>query len=761
MRVMIMTADRDTDENATPALPASMDEAIATLAGDTSDGWSTTSEQPPRRRRKQMTATAPSSAGAAAPDPWGPVTPDDDPVESARRKGPATLCALVMLRAALLDAPGFLDRAMVPGVVSIIHAPDKEWGMSIGRAWLSVVGVIYDRMYPPTDPIGTAGSSVRTPAAKMPSWARGHPNGPSHFSIFERPPPRSASIEIVRESLDDGRPIHVVTHHPAILDPDILLVEEQRLVIPPMDGQHIAQCADAIQPSGPWPPLGRIGIPPLLAEAAPELLPFHLNAAWRADQDAAAYIGRLAELVTRRTTLAAADNVRSMPTLENLPGLGEAGEWGRRAVVDLKAYARGELPWSELDRGVVLEGPPGTGKSTFARALAGSAGLPLVASSLAQWQGHKEGHLGNLLSAMQATFAHARKLAPCIMLVDEIDSFPTRSAITHRHRDYVVEVINALLEQLDGAVDRQGVVVIGTCNDATGLDPAILRPGRLERVIRLSRPDASGVEAILRIHLGDALKDEDLKPLAATAVVRQAVGADVEAWCRGARRRARAQGRPMILADLEAEIGPAPPVHSPAALLRMAMHEAGHALAFAVMAPGVLKEVVVDTAVGGRSMTAVDTSEILREAPHATHRQSMDQLRAILSGRAAEEVILGEPSGGAGGSRGSDLARATRLASAVMASSGLDGHSDRLVFLGAADDPERLDQILLMPDIRCRASAILRQAYDEALELIRQHQGIVERIAELLVRDGRISGEEVEALLQGRPRPDAAAGTPS
>ena len=319
--------------------------------------------------------------------------------------------------------------------------------------------------------------------------------------------------------------------------------------------------------------------------------------------------------------------------------------------------------------------------------------------------------------------------------------------MTHRYRDYVVEVVNGLLEQLDGAVDRTGILVVATCNNASGLDPALTRPGRLERIVRVDRPDAAGIEQILRVHLGDALAGENLMPLAATAVVRRAVGADIEAWCRGARRRARVEGRPMIMADLEGEIGPPPPVHAPAAVRRMSVHEAGHAVAFALMAPGALKEVVVDPSVGGRSRTTVDALEFIQDVPHPTHRQAVDQLKAILSGRAAEEVLLDEPSGGAGGSHGSDLAKATRLACAVMASSGLDQHPDRLVFLSAADDLSRLDHIMLLPDIRERVVAILGLAYDKALAMLREHGAAVEEIAGLLVERGSLSGSEVEALV--------------
>ena len=206
-------------------------------------------------------------------------------------------------------------------------------------------------------------------------------------------------------------------------------------------------------------------------------------------------------------------------------------------------------------------------------------------------------------------------------------------------------------------------------------------------------------------------------------------------------------GRPMVLEDLTAEIGEAPPIHGTDAVRRMAVHEAGHVLACAVMDPSSIRKVVVDPQVGGRSATIVDTFDLYREIPHPTRSQARQQLMVALAGRAAEEVILGEPSGGAGGSAASDLAKATRVAGLLVASSGLDEHPDALVLLSTADDQQRLDHLLLLPEVRQRVAAALRDAYDDALDLVRRFRPGVERVAGALVERGSLSGDEARDLL--------------
>src|SRR3546814_617433 len=153
---------------------------------------------------------------------------------------------------------------------------------------------------------------------------------------------------------------------------------------------------------------------------------------------------------------------------------------------------RGGLRWEDVDCGVLLSGPTGVGKTMFAGALARTCGCPLVSASLGEWQA--AGHLGDLLKAMRRTFDEARKCAPCILFIDEIDSFGDRAAFDRHHRDYGIPLVNAFLEELDGVRGRAGVVVVGATNDPERIDPAIRRPGRLDRTIELGLPDAEALQ---------------------------------------------------------------------------------------------------------------------------------------------------------------------------------------------------------------------------------------------------------------------------
>ena len=255
-------------------------------------------------------------------------------------------------------------------------------------------------------------------------------------------------------------------------------------------------------------------------------------------------------------------------TLDTLRGMGAAEAWGRDLIQDFADWKAGRIGWPDVDRGCLVSGEPGTGKTLFAQALANSAGLPIVLSSFGKWQ--SSGHLGDMLKAMRADFESARAQAPCIWFIDELDSVGDRARFSSQHRDYCVQVVNAFLELLDGAESREGVVVIGATNNPSAIDPAVLRPGRLDNHVRISKPDAEGREGILRFHLKDALQRENLGDIVRLSAGMS--GADIEKLVRDARRHARRQKRMMLVSDLMLSLASAD--HSNALLFSK---EVGHA----------------------------------------------------------------------------------------------------------------------------------------------------------------------------------------
>ena len=166
--------------------------------------------------------------------------------------------------------------------------------------------------------------------------------------------------------------------------------------------------------------------------------------------------------------------------------------------------------------------PQGTGKTMFAEALAKSAGVPLVSASFARWQASGNGYLGDCLKAMRATFDEARRRAPCVLLIDEMDAIGNRATDKGAHDDYWTAIITGALELLDGTERLEAVLVLGTTNDPGAIDPALLRSGRMDRMLEIRRPDLpAALEGILRHHLGPDLADVDISSLARLALGRE------------------------------------------------------------------------------------------------------------------------------------------------------------------------------------------------------------------------------------------------
>ena len=288
-----------------------------------------------------------------------------------------------------------------------------------------------------------------------------------------------------------------------------------------------------------------------------------------------------------------------------------------------------------------------------------------MAGSYGQWLGTGSSHQGDLLKGMRKCFEDARKAAPAIVFLDEIDSFPNRSAITHAWTDWEIQVVNALLSEIDGVDGREGIVVVGACNHPDKLDPALVRAGRLDRHIRIALPDAASLARVFREQLGGDIEGADLAHVALAAL--GATGADCEQVVRGARRRARVEGRPMRLGDLAAEISGSGE-ETEHDRWTAAVHEAGHAVAACVLRPGSLEGVSLrgGSDRGGRAMLRSFGSYPSADDMHA-------RVVMTLSSRAAEEVLMGRPSSGSGGGPGSDLALATMFAASAVTAFGFDG----------------------------------------------------------------------------------------
>ncbi|QRM36031.1 ATP-binding protein [Microvirga sp. VF16] len=231
-------------------------------------------------------------------------------------------------------------------------------------------------------------------------------------------------------------------------------------------------------------------------------------------------------------------------------------DWCQNLLRDLAAWRAGALPFQALDRRCVWASEPGCGKTTLARSLAKEAGLGFVATSIGSWFSDSAGFLDSVIKEWRNVVGRAAAHGNSILFIDELDALPDRRTVGDRNRDFWNALSSQILLDTDESSNlTAGLIIIGATNFAERIDPALVRPGRLNRIIRIEKPDLASLAGIMRLHLAGDLADSDLAPLAQLAA--GATGADVALWVKRARSRARRAGRAMLPEDVTAEIRPA------------------------------------------------------------------------------------------------------------------------------------------------------------------------------------------------------------
>ncbi|WP_370035764.1 AAA family ATPase [Sinorhizobium fredii] len=432
------------------------------------------------------------------------------------------------------------------------------------------------------------------------------------------------------------------------------------------------------------------------------------------------------------------------PSLDEMHGFGPLLKWGHDLAIDLADYKAGRIQWEEVDAGVLISGPPGSGKTLFAGALAKTCDVPLIYGSVSAWQ--MAGSLDDHLKAMRASFDEAKAKAPAILFVDEVDTFGDRSA-TDRNRGYMRAAIAGFLELLDGFNRRKGVIVVSACNNPEHLDPAIRRPGRLGQHFEVTLPDENARRSILKYHSGI-----DLDPNQAEQFILATEGysgADIGQLVRFAKRSARRRREDFAGEHIVRELPPAPEL--PADYLRsVAVHEAGHAIVAVELGFGELVSVkIASYAIPGNGNQVGEAIYAMPRHMRRTRAAYLDDIAVTLGGIAAETVVFEAFFDGAAGSHTADLNTVTRVATLLEAGLGM-GHT----LMVADNAPSRLEALRASdPGLRKRVHDVIANEFERAKDIIRNRRAALDEIATRLIQAKSLSGDEVRDIIERHRRP--------
>ncbi len=441
-------------------------------------------------------------------------------------------------------------------------------------------------------------------------------------------------------------------------------------------------------------------------------------------------------------------------TFEDVAGYQDVKQELRETVDFLKDPKRIQELGARSPKGVLLVGPPGTGKTLLARAVAGEAGVPFFKISGSEFI---EMFVGVGAARVRELFEEARKQAPCIIFIDEIDAIGAArgAAPATGGHDEREQTLNQLLTEMDGFDPSTGVVVMAATNRPEILDQALLRAGRFDRRILVDKPDLATREAILKLYAGKMKLATDVNLHIIAQRTPGFVGADLENVCNEAAIQAlRANRDQVTMADFEAAIDRiiAGPEAKQKVLTadekhRVAVHESGHTVVALAVPTGepVHQVTIIPRTIGALGFTL---QLPVSEKYLSTTEEIKDQIAILLGGRAAEEVILGSISSGAA----NDLEKATELARNMVARLGMDeklgpvvwGREQRLQYLSSAQTVEdRNYSQATAQAIDEEIKALVEEGHERAREILNRCRETLEKLSAELEARENLKGEDV------------------
>ncbi len=464
-----------------------------------------------------------------------------------------------------------------------------------------------------------------------------------------------------------------------------------------------------------------------------------------------------------KTRAKATDAKDNKTTFKDVAGLHEERGELEEVVSFLKNPQTYTRVGARIPKGILLVGPPGTGKTLLARAVSGEAGVPFFHISGSDFV---EMFVGVGASRVRDLFGEAKKNAPCIIFIDEIDAVARRrgSGLGGGH-DEREQTLNQILVEMDGFGVNEGIIVMAATNRVDILDPAILRPGRFDRKVFVGKPDVRGREEILKVHARNKplAEDVDLANTARTTVGFS--GADLENLLNEAAINAASSGRTYIKqsdidkAFVKVGIGAEKKsrVVSEKERRITAYHESGHAILFHLLpnvGPVHMVSIIPTGMAGGYTMPLPEKDEMFN-----SKEKMLDNIRVSFGGRIAEQLVFDDITTGAS----QDIKQATEIARSMVTKYGM---SDKLgpidysssdsdeVFIGRDWGQAKPYSETVAAQIDEEVKEIMDRCYQEAKDLISSHMNVLEACAEKLMQKEKIMREEFEALFEQPADPD-------